>query len=99
MTRGLYQSSRFRLASTLLVRANLLALFLAPAGTAADEAAVNAVDQQQLAEQATLETRQPEVQWSAAGAPDWQSVPARQTVRAGDRVRTGQQASARLLYF
>ena len=59
MTRGLYRSSRFRLASTLMVLANLLALFLAPAGVAADEAVVDAVAQQQLAEQATLETRQP----------------------------------------
>jgi hypothetical protein len=50
-------------------------------------------------DQATLEMRQPEVQWSPSGAVGWQSVPTRQDVRAGDRVRTGTSASARLLYF
>ena len=50
-------------------------------------------------DQATLETRQPEVQWSLAGASDWQAVPSRQTVSVGDRVRTGTGASARLIYF
>src|SRR5207248_26478 len=54
---------------------------------------------QEAADQATLETRQPEVQWAAAGAADWQAVPTRQDVRAGDRVRTGTGASARLVYF
>jgi len=54
---------------------------------------------QEPADQATLETRLPEVQWSPAGATDWQSVPTRQEVRAGDRVRTGPGASARLVYF
>src|SRR4051812_8650635 len=54
---------------------------------------------QELTDQATLETRQPEVQWSAAGATDWQSVPTRQTVAAGDRARTGPRAGARLIYF
>ena len=39
------------------------------------------------------------MQWSPSGAVGWQSVPGRQDVRAGDRVRTGTGASARLLYF
>jgi hypothetical protein len=54
---------------------------------------------QALEATATLETRQPEVQWAAAGASDGQAVPARQTVRAGDRIRTGPGAAARLVYF
>jgi hypothetical protein len=48
---------------------------------------------------AVLETRQPDVQWSPSGAAGWQTVPDRQSVRAGDRVRTGAAASARLVYF
>jgi FecR protein len=48
---------------------------------------------------ATLETRHPDVQWSPAGAPGWQSISDRQSVRGGDRVRTGAGASARLVYF
>ncbi|HLH23848.1 MAG TPA: FecR domain-containing protein [Chloroflexota bacterium] len=55
--------------------------------------------QDAVTDQATLETRQPEVQWSPGGSDAWQSVPARQTVAAGDRVRTGSGASARLIYF
>jgi hypothetical protein len=54
---------------------------------------------QGLADQATLETRQPEVQWSEAGSTAWQTVDSQQTVSAGDRVRTGTGASARLIYF
>jgi hypothetical protein len=50
-------------------------------------------------DQATLETRQPEVQWSPVGASDWQAVPTQQTVGVGDRVRTGAGAAARLVYF
>jgi hypothetical protein len=49
--------------------------------------------------QATLETRQPDVQWSPAGTTGWQSVPTRQDVGGGDRVRTSTGASARLVYF
>ena len=48
---------------------------------------------------AVLETRQPDVQWSPTGAAGWQTIPDRQNVRAGDRVRTGRTASARLVYF
>jgi hypothetical protein len=55
--------------------------------------------QQQLSDQATLETRRPEVQWSPASSTDWTGVPARQTVSTGDRIRTGAGASARLTYF
>jgi hypothetical protein len=68
----------------------------APAGPDSVHAAREA---QQLAEQATLETRQPEVQWSPAGSTAWQTVDTQQTVSAGDRVRTGPGASARLIYF
>src|SRR5215211_1342580 len=52
-----------------------------------------------LVEQATLETREPEVQWSPAGADPWHAVSNRQTVQTGDRVRTGAGAAARLVYF
>ncbi|HZU08005.1 MAG TPA: hypothetical protein VFB73_18750 [Chloroflexota bacterium] len=76
----------FRLAS----RADL------PAGSAPAAARVAGQD---LGDQATLETRRPEVQWSPAGATEWQAVPDRQTVRAGDRARTGPGAAARLIYF
>src|SRR4051812_4945451 len=48
---------------------------------------------------ATLETRQADEQWSPAGAPGWQSVPDRQPVQSGDRVRMGPAASARLVSF
>jgi hypothetical protein len=48
---------------------------------------------------AVLETRQPDVQWSPSGAAGWQTIPDRQGVHAGDRVRTGRSASARLVYF
>jgi hypothetical protein len=57
------------------------------------------VGAQSLDDAATLETRQPEVQWSPAGATLWQSVPTRQTVVVGDRARTGPGAAARLIYF
>jgi hypothetical protein len=48
---------------------------------------------------ATLEVRQGEVQWSPAGASDWEAVADRQPLRDGDRVRTEAGASARLLYY
>ncbi|HLH25960.1 MAG TPA: FecR family protein [Chloroflexota bacterium] len=54
---------------------------------------------QQTDDQATLETRRPEVQWAAGDSGAWQSVPTQQTVQTGDRVRTGSDASARLVYF
>jgi hypothetical protein len=49
--------------------------------------------------QATLEAARPEVEWSEVGLTSWRSVPSRQSVGAGDRVRTGSSASARLTYF
>jgi hypothetical protein len=61
--------------------------------------ALLSVARQQTDDQATLETRRPEVQWGAGDSGPWQAVPARQSVRAGDRVRTGSGASARLVYF
>ncbi len=57
------------------------------------------VADQDLSDQATLETRSPTVEWSAAGARGWDIVATRQTVRAGDRVRTGSGGAARLTYF
>lgn len=54
---------------------------------------------QDAPEQATLETMRPEVQWSPTGSIRWQLVPLRQSVRAGDRVRTGPAATARLVYY
>jgi hypothetical protein len=38
------------------------------------------------------------VQWSPAGASEWQPVAGRQAVQAVDRVRTGPGAAARLVY-
>src|SRR5690349_5798149 len=59
--------------------------------------AIRAADE--LTDQATLEARQPEVRLSPSGATDWRTVPARDTVRVGDRVQTGAGAAARLIYF
>ena len=59
----------------------------------------SAVVRQELDEQATLESRQQEVQWSASGETDWWAVLFRENVRVGDRVRTGETGSARLVYF
>src|SRR5215211_647961 len=56
-------------------------------GSIAGVHTIAAVLQQDLNDQATLETRQPEVQWSARGDTPWQDVPSRQTVQSGDRVR------------
>jgi hypothetical protein len=54
---------------------------------------------QALTGDATLETRQAVVQWSAIGSTAWVTVPERQAVSVGDRIRTGPGASARLVYF
>ncbi|HLH26975.1 MAG TPA: hypothetical protein VK066_31000 [Chloroflexota bacterium] len=70
-----------------------------PAPPAAEAAVLRAATDQDQSARATLEMRQPDVQWSPAGAGGWQSVPDRQDVTAGDRVRTGPAASARLVYF
>jgi hypothetical protein len=61
--------------------------------------AASVLAQESGGDQATLETRQPDVQWSASGATRWQTVPDRQGVRSGDRVRTGVGAAARIVYF
>src|SRR4051812_6673720 len=45
-----------------------------------------------------LETVTPEVQWLAAGFASWVSIPTGQLVRAGDRVRTGSGAAARIRF-
>jgi hypothetical protein len=58
-----------------------------------------AAGQQNLDGEATLEARQPEVQWSPTGRSDWQTLLTRAPVRVGDRVRTGPGAAARLTYF
>jgi hypothetical protein len=70
----------------------------APAALLGTAPALQAVASQETDDQATLETQRPEVQW-AAGDGDWQTVPSQQTVHAGDRVRTGTGAGARLVYF
>jgi hypothetical protein len=55
--------------------------------------------EQDLTDQATLEARSQVVEWSASGARGWDAISSRQTVRAGDRVRTGARGSGRLVYF
>ena len=86
---------------TLSIVLGCLASLLCPLSptTGSGGAASAAVARQDLASEATLETRQPEVQWSIAGATEWQGVPTQQPVRMGDRVRTGPDAAARLIYF
>ena len=54
---------------------------------------------QGLDELATVVTRQPTVEWVAVDATTWQPVATQQTVRVGDRVRTGPDAGARIVYF
>jgi hypothetical protein len=82
-----------RLAAALAVLVALLGPTLAP------QRAARADAPDALTSQATLETRAPVVQWSVAGAIRWLTVDPREIVRAGDRVRTGPDASARLVYF
>jgi hypothetical protein len=72
---------------------------LMPANQAVpSHALVETIALQEIADQATLETVQPTVEWSPAGAFRWQTIPTRQTVQTGDRVRTGPGAAARLIY-
>src|SRR5215207_9694786 len=85
------RAGRRRRTCALMVWAALCCAVLAPLQSV--------LAQQSTADQATLETRQPDVQWSPAGAARWVSVPDRQAVGAGDRIRTGPNASARLVYF
>jgi hypothetical protein len=63
------------------------------------EASARPLANDALVDQGTLEMRQPEVQWSVRGSTTWQAVLSRQAVSAGDRVRTGPSAAARLVYF
>lgn len=88
-----YYPSGLRLAAALVLLAALLGPLLGPQRTARADVS------EALTDRATLEARQPEVQWSVAGAVGWLSVADRETVRAGDRVRTGPEARARLVYF
>jgi hypothetical protein len=86
---------RYRLSLTLL----LLVTLLWPVWLPVAPASARPLGTDVLLDQATLETRQPEVQWSPIGAVAWQMVPSRQAVHAGDRIRTGPDAAARLVYF
>jgi hypothetical protein len=76
----------------------LLAMLLLGQLLSARAASLEAPEEQGPGVQATLEVRRPDVQWSPAGAARWVSVPDRQAVGAGDRVRTGPGASALLRY-
>ena len=66
---------------------------------AAELTVTDAVAPQDPGRQATLETRQPDVQWSPRRRGRLAERAHRQAVTAGDRVRTGPAASARLVYF
>src|SRR5215217_6952782 len=85
------RTSRCRRTCALMMWAALCCAVLAPLRSV--------LAQQSTVDLATLETRQPDVQWSPAGAARWVSVPDRQAVAPGDRVRTGPGAAARLVYF
>ncbi len=50
------------------------------------------------ADPVVLVTLAPEVQWQAAGATSWMTIPAGQAIQPGDRVRTGVGATARLVF-
>ena len=54
---------------------------------------------QGLDEQAVFEVVAPEGQWSPRAATEWQTVLVGEVVTVGDRVRTGPDARARLIYF
>jgi hypothetical protein len=51
------------------------------------------------ADQALLQAVRPAVEWSPVGSIRWQPIDSDQVVNVGDRVRTGQGAAARLVYF
>ncbi|HEY7065223.1 MAG TPA: FecR domain-containing protein [Chloroflexota bacterium] len=105
LLRRLLPARRVRLGVALALFATLLlppsVPLSGPGGAAWDAAFAPAIvlAQDNVSDQATLETSQPQVQWSASGSDAWQTVPTRQTASAGDRVRTGAGASARLVYF
>ncbi|HEY7061889.1 MAG TPA: FecR family protein [Chloroflexota bacterium] len=91
--------------ATVCLRAWRLGLALALLGALVGpllvpERAVHADAPDVLADQATLEVRQPEVQWwLMAGGTDWLTAAGGETVHAGDWVRTGVDAGANLVYF
>jgi hypothetical protein len=85
----------FRVTLALALAASILLSLLPPGASVR----AGGMAQQDLDGQATLETRQPLVQWLPEGVPDWQTVADRGPVRVGDRVRTGPGAAARLIYF
>jgi hypothetical protein len=103
LPRHLPAARHLRLSCALALLATLLTPALPTAGSAGVVAEVTGLAARALAQDtgalATLETRQPVVEWSPASATDWQTVATRQTVSTGDRVRTGTGASARLVYF
>src|SRR4051812_40468267 len=70
-----------------------------PAGVAVPLLPAAAHAAQSNADQALLQAVRPEVQWSPVGSIRWQPIAADQVVNVGDRVRTGQGASTRLVYF
>src|SRR4051794_5094790 len=95
-TRKAYRSTG-RFAMLLAVLATLLWPLLLPATSSSAESGTDsrlpdgsptaALDNEQdFTAQASLETVRPSVQWSPAGSQEWQAVPTRQAVRAGDRV-------------
>src|SRR5437763_16337795 len=72
---------------------------IGPAGVAVPLLPAAAHAAQSNADQALLQAVRPEVQWSPVGSIRWQPIAADQVVNVGDRVRTGQGASTRLVYF
>src|SRR5438132_9404653 len=99
---------RRRLVVALALLASLLVPLVPAAGAPADAPPGSAARQAAGAQSpgvapeadrttyAHLEARRPTVQWSPAGATDWQEVPDRLTVQAGDRLRTNDSGAARL---
>src|SRR5581483_3898000 len=69
-----------------------------PANAAPPAADADVADPPTPADWTMLETLTPEVQWLAAGFSSWVSIPTGQLIRAGDRVRTGTGASARIAF-
>jgi hypothetical protein len=69
-----------------------------PAAAWPADTSLRVLESQDLQARATLEVLRPDVQWSPSGAARWVSVPARQDVVAGDRLRTGPGAAGRLVY-
>src|SRR3954469_12464214 len=72
---------------------------IGPAGVAVPLLSAAALAAQSNADQALLQAVRPAVEWSPVGSIRWQPIAGDQVVSVGDRVRTGQGASARLVYF